>query len=428
MQIPMPANEVERVAALRSYQILDTPPEAAYDEITELAADACQCPLAIIGMMDERREWLKAKYGLPPELTEVPREMNMCATTVCGSDILIVPDLRADERFSQFPIVTGAPHLRFYCGMPLISPDGYALGTLCVFDLQPREMRFEQAEAVRRLSHQVVSQLEYRRSLLELRQTMSDLKVAQRALEAERARSEDLLLKILPSSVAEELKEHGHVTPRFYDSATIMFADFEGFTHLAERIEPRGLVDQLDQYFSAIDQIAERHRLEMLKTIGDAYMCVGGLPELNRSHPVDATLAALEILDYMERMNRQRERLRLPRWELRIGIHTGPVMAGVVGRRKFIYDVWGDAVNVAARMEAAGGAGRVNVSESTCHRVKSLFEIEPRGTIEAKNKGELSMFFLTRIKPGLARDEAGRFPNEHFHRECARIFSDYVAA
>ena len=149
MQIPMPANEVERVAALRSYQILDTPPEAAYDEITELAADACQCPLAIIGMMDERREWLKAKYGLPPELTEVPREMNMCATTVCGSDILIVPDLRADERFSQYPVVVGAPHLRFYCGMPLISPDGYALGTLCVFDLEPREMRFEQAEAVR---------------------------------------------------------------------------------------------------------------------------------------------------------------------------------------------------------------------------------------------------------------------------------------
>ena len=107
MQFRMPANEVERVAALRSYQILDTPPEAAYDEIAELAADVCQCPLAIIGMMDERRDWLKAKYGLPPSLTEVPREISMCATTVCGSDVLIVPDLRADERFAQFPSVAG---------------------------------------------------------------------------------------------------------------------------------------------------------------------------------------------------------------------------------------------------------------------------------------------------------------------------------
>ena len=150
---------------------------------------------------------------------------------------------------------------------------------------------------------------------------------------------------------------HGRVTPRFYESATVMFADFQGFTQLTERMDPKGLVEQLDQFFSAFDEITGRQRLEKLKTIGDAYMCAGGLPEVQRTHPVDACLAALELQDYMSRANQQRERLRLPRWELRIGLHTGSVMAGVVGRRKFTYDIWGDAVNVAARMEAAGNAG-----------------------------------------------------------------------
>src|SRR5262249_54777130 len=120
---------------------------------------------------------------------------------------------------------------------------------------------------------------------------------------------------------------------------------------------PDQLIGQLDDYFSAFDEIAERHRLEMLKTIGDAYMCVGGVPETNRSHFIDACLAALEMQQLIAGINRQRKKLRLPHWDLRIGLHTGPVIAGVVGRRKFIYDVWGDAVNVAARMESAGAAG-----------------------------------------------------------------------
>jgi class 3 adenylate cyclase len=295
-------------------------------------------------------------------------------------------------------------------------------------DFQPRDLPIEQAESLRRLSRQIVGQLELRRALLEVKRAMGELSEARREIEAERAKSDQLLLKILPKAVADELKDKAKVAPRFCDSATIMFVDFEGFTKLAERVEPRGLVDQLDQHFSAFDQIAERHRLEMLKTIGDAYMCVGGLPEPNRSHPVDACLAALEIVDYMDRANRQRERIRLPRWDIRVGLHTGPVMAGVVGRRKFIYDVWGDAVNVAARLESAGAAGHVNVSEAAQHRVRDLFEYEPRGTVDVKNKGPLKMFFLAGIRRELARDEARRLPNDDFHREAARIFPGYVAA
>jgi class 3 adenylate cyclase len=422
-----PDNEAERLAALRSYQILDTGPELAYDEISELAAQICRCPVAVIGMIDESRDWKKSKHGLPPDFSGLPREMSICSTTICGNDLLYVPDLTRDGRFSQNPTVAGEPYLRLYCGMPLINREGYALGTLCVVDFQPHELSFEQTEAVRRLAHQVVSQLELRRSLLELDRRMQELERARHEAAAERDKVDRLLRNILPDAIAQELKERDRVAPRFYDSATVMFADFEGFTRLTERMDPKSLVDQLDQFFTAFDAIAERHRLEKLKTIGDAYMCAGGLPESNRTHAVDACLAALAMQDYMARMNRQRERLHLPRWELRIGLHTGPVMAGVVGQRKFIYDVWGDAVNVAARLEAAGAAGRINLSDAVLNRVRSLFDVEDRGSIDVKNKGPLRMHYLIRIKPGLSRDDTGHVASDAFHRECERLFPGYVA-
>jgi len=426
VEIPLPSNEPQRLKTVREYRILDTASEVAYDEITELAAQITQCPVATIGLMDEKREWLKSKYGLPPNFSEIPREFNVCATTICGTDALVVPDLSKDERFAHYPMVSTEPYMRFYCGMPLINPEGYALGTLCIVDFAPRELTFEQVDAVRRLSRQTVAQLELRRKFLELTQTLQHLEQAQREIETQRERSENLLLRILPRAAADELKQNNRVTPRFFESATILFADFEGFTHLAERLEPKSLVEQLDQHFSALDQIAERHGLEMLKTIGDCYMCVGGLPEPTRSHPLDTCLAALEMQDYMGRLNRQREKLRLPRWELRIGIHTGPVMAGVVGRRKFIYDVWGDAVNIAARMEAAGEGGRINVSEAVHARVKSLFNCEPRGSVEAKNKGRLDMFYLQRIKPELSQDAAGFVGNVAFGPEAEKLSPDFA--
>lgn len=428
MPVEPSESETMRLSALRSYAILDTGPELAYDEITELAAQICNCPVAVIGFIDETRDWKKSKYGTPPEYTGMPREISICSTTICGNDLLVVPDLSKDDRFSSNPTVADEPHLRLYCGMPLINPEGYALGTLCVVDFQPRELTFEQTEAVRRLARQVVSQLELRRSLRELDERMRQLEEMHAEIAAERDKSNRLLRNILPDSIVRELHDQNRVVPRFYESATVMFADFEGFTRLTERMDPKGLVEQLDQFFSAFDEIAERHRLEKLKTIGDAFMCAGGLPEPSRTHAVDACLAALAMQDYMARVNRQRERLHLPRWELRIGLHTGPVMAGVVGQRKFIYDVWGDAVNIAARMEAAGAAGRINLSEAAMSRVKSLFDFEDRGVVEVKNKGQLRMHFLTRISRELSRDEQGRVPAEAFHAASARLFPGYTAA
>ncbi|MDJ1158571.1 adenylate/guanylate cyclase domain-containing protein [Chelatococcus sp. SYSU_G07232] len=414
MQVPVPANETERLAALRRYEILDTPPEVAYDEITELAAQICGCPVAVVGLIDETRDWLKAKYGLPPDFTEAPREVTICSTTICNNDLVYIPDLTKDPRFKDAPPVAGEPGLRMYCGMPLITPEGYALGTLCVIDFEPHELSFEQQQAVRRLCHQTVAQLELRRQVLEHETILRELRSARDMAEAEKEKSERLLLNILPPSIADELKAHARVQPRFYDSVSVVFSDFKGFTQLIERLEPASVVQQLDQHFSRFDEIVTGFRLEKLKTIGDAFMAAGGLPEANRTHPVDACLAALHLQDYLARTNRQREKLHLPLWEARIGINTGPAIAGVVGRHKFTYDVWGNTVNVAERMEAAGVPGRVNISEATWNHVRTWFETEPRGSVTVKGKGEMNMYFLDRIKPEFSADATGLVPNEHF--------------
>jgi len=424
---PIPDNDAERVLALRDYQILDTAPEVAYDDITEILAQVCNCPVATIGLMDETREFYKSTIGIAAEVCEAPREMNICSHTVCGSDMMVVPDLSADDRFTSYPGVKDDPHYRFYCGMPLVNDEGYVLGNICVVDFEPRKLSFQQTEAIRLLARQVMAQLELHRSLKQRDQALRELEASQVEIEKQKSQSDQLLLNILPGSIAEELKTNNRVVPRYCDRATILFTDFKDFTRLAERIEPKVLVDQLDQYFSALDEIAERHRLEMLKTIGDSYMCVGGLPEKNRTHVVDACLAALEMQAYMVKANHQRSKMRLPIWELRIGLHTGPVMAGVVGRRKFSYDIWGDAVNIAARMTSNGEPGQVNVSGSIYQRIECVFDLEERGGIEVKNKGQLEMYFLSGIKPEFSGDN-GQSPNSDFHRKCERLFPGYTPA
>jgi class 3 adenylate cyclase len=298
--------------------------------------------------------------------------------------------------------------------MPLINREGYALGTLCVVGFEPHDLTPAQREAVRRLAQQAMAQLELRRQLLERDALFKELSQAKVAAENERERSDRLLHGFLPAPVAEELKVQACVRPRYYEAVTILFADFKDFTRLTERLDPAGLVDQLNQNFSRFDEIVERNRLETLKTIGDAYMCVGGLPEANRTHAIDACLAALQIQHFVKGANRQREKLRLAPWELRIGINSGPVVAGVVGTRRLTYDVWGNAVNVAQRLEETCEPGRINISASTLHQIAGLFETAPRGTVEVKHLGAVDMYFLGRISPELSADPDGCLPNNRF--------------
>lgn len=236
--------------------------------------------------------------------------------------------------------------------------------------------------------------------------------VLTRNLNQERAKSDSLLLNILPASVAEELKVHDSVIPRHYESASVLFTDFVGFTQIAEGMSPDELIAELDACFSRFDAIARKNKLEKIKTIGDSYMAAGGVPSANRTHAVDSVLAALEIKRFMMERAEKKKTINQPFWQLRLGIHTGPLVAGVIGREKFAYDVWGDTVNTASRLESSGVAGRINISGATYEQVKDFFVCEYRGKISAKHKGEIDMYFVNAIRPSLAHETGG--PNQRF--------------
>lgn len=216
-------------------------------------------------------------------------------------------------------------------------------------------------------------------------------------IEEEKKRSDALLLNILPPAIAQELRARNKVAARKYDQATVMFTDFIGFTNVAERLSPEMLVEELDFCFSNFDSIISKYRIEKIKTVGDAYICASGLSDMNAS-PSDMVKAALEIQDFLLHVKAERQNQGIPYFEARVGIHTGPVVAGVVGAKKFAYDIWGDTVNTAARMEEACEPGRVNVSENTHWLAKYEFEWHHRGKIAAKNKGQMDMYYVTSVK------------------------------
>jgi class 3 adenylate cyclase/tetratricopeptide (TPR) repeat protein len=213
-------------------------------------------------------------------------------------------------------------------------------------------------------------------------------------IKTEREKSDKLLLNILPEQTASELKEKGRAVPRQYSKVTVLFTDFVGFTMVAEKMTPEELIGELDLCFMEFDRIIGEHNLEKIKTIGDAYMCAGGIPAANETNPIDAVEAALEIKSFMDKTREARKKDGREYWQLRIGIHTGEVVAGVVGRKKFAYDIWGDAVNTASRMESSGEPGRVNISGSTYALVKDRYLCTYRGKVYAKNKGEIDMYFV----------------------------------
>ena len=212
-------------------------------------------------------------------------------------------------------------------------------------------------------------------------------------IEKERNRSDNLLLNILPEATAHQLKENGEVQAEKFESVTVLFTDFEGFTNHSENLPPEKLVESVDFYFSKFDEIMDKYDLEKIKTIGDSYMCAGGLPVAANDHAFKMIQAALEITKFVKEAKLDIEN-DLSHFEIRIGINSGPVVAGVVGIKKFAYDIWGDTVNVASRMEAASVAGKINISENTFQLIKNDFDCRCRGEIEVKNKGRMKMYFV----------------------------------
>jgi adenylate cyclase len=235
----------------------------------------------------------------------------------------------------------------------------------------------------------------------------------------EKEKTETLLSNVLPKNTADELMAKGKATKIKYNFVTVLFSDIQGFTKIAEEMNPEVLIDELDKFFFHFDSVVEKYGIEKIKTIGDAYMCAGGIPEKNRTNPVEVILAALEMQKYMLNLKRTSEVEGMKYWDIRIGIHTGTVVAGVVGQKKLSYDIWGDTVNTASRMESSGDAGKINISGTTYEFVKEFFVCEHRGKMPVKYKGELDMYFVNGIVDNLRDENNG--PNFKFIQKMQLI-------
>lgn len=269
------------------------------------------------------------------------------------------------------------------------------------------------ADRTREIREQNV-QIESQRKQLE--EEKNKVVEQQRLLQIEKDKTEKLLRNVIPESTAEELKSKGKVSARAYKTVSVLFTDFVGFTKIAEHMNPTELVSKLDVYFRKFDEIIVNNNLEKIKTIGDAYMCAGGVPVRNNTNPIDTCLAALQIQDYMRQLKNESIINKTDYWELRLGINTGEVTAGVIGSERLAFDVWGATVNHAQRMEMLGEPGKVTITGNTFKHIEPYFECVFRGKAQTKSRGILDMYTVERIKPELSVNGEGIYPNERFHQ------------
>ncbi|TGL19699.1 adenylate/guanylate cyclase domain-containing protein [Leptospira bourretii] len=249
--------------------------------------------------------------------------------------------------------------------------------------------------------------------------------ILRRNLNVERKKSETLLLNILPEPIAVELKKEGRVIPRLYEFTSVLFCDMAGFTKIAEKMNAEELVYELDTIFREFDRLCKEYRLEKIKSIGDSYMAVGGIPNQNRTNAVDSVLCGLSFQSYMAEQKQVQSLRGRDFWEIRLGIHSGPLVAGVVGTDKFVYDVWGDTVKTASRLENSGVVGELNISFQVYEEVKSYFDCEPRGSLSLRGGTNIPLYLVKGFLPEFADVQSSKIPNDLFKRlyESGALFT-----
>ncbi len=334
------------------------------NDIIQVACAVADTPIAMVNVLDRPNQHTLRRCGVPEDIpSEMPIEGSLCQYVLAQGDVLIIEDLQTDERTKAHPITEPPFSLRFYAGAPLVSSNGYIMGTLCVMAPNPKTLDPRAVDALRRLADQVM-----------------------RLLQGGGQSDKD--------NVAGPAKKKTPVHGQFHSQASVLFTDFVGFTRHTEVLEPAELLETLARYFGAFDKICERFDLTKIKTIGDSYMAVSGVPTPSPDHARDAVTAALAVRDYIAVQTNASKVLGEQAWEIRIGVHSGPVISGNLGEHGI--DIWGDTVNIASRLESASVDGRVNISEATL-TLLGRATTEERGTLPVKNKSPLKMFFVDQL-------------------------------
>jgi class 3 adenylate cyclase len=399
-------DEADRQKALDDLKLIDSPQEERFDRIVQLTQLLFQVPIAYISLIDKDRQWFKSKVGL--EANETSRSVSFCGHAILEDKAMVVPDALQDYRFAANPMVLGEPFIRFYAGQPLRGPSGHKVGTLCLADKEARELKEHDLKLLAQLGKlvereftlldKIQMQIETLKAKEALEKKSQELEKAVTDLSAEKQNSEFLLKNIFPGEVADELRANGKVKAVGHEKATVLFSDFSDFTSVAATYTPAELVEELNRAFCLFDGLSARLGVEKLKTIGDGYLCVAGL----QGDPVEAGVKILkfaqEILAFTLKRKAEVEAAGKKYWNIRIGIHSGPLVAGVVGVKRMAYDIWGDTVNIAARIQQGSEPGRINLSKPFRDLVGDKIEAEARGKKPIKHHGEIEMFFFHKLK------------------------------
>ena len=368
---PKPENEESRLKDIKDLKIIEENIDKSkrFSSFPRLAAALTDCDKAAINIVDDTVQHCKVNYGMDVVenmmMKEIPRELSICAHVLNNaSKPLVINDLTKDSRTKHVfeldnPIINKS-FPKFYAGSPIITSNGYILGSFCVFNSEPKLLDNSKVEGLRMLADQFIDLYES---------------------------TKDEYKKGVKSNHTKEEKVSGE----YFSSSTVLFCDFVGFTKKTENMQPGELVEILDTFFNGFDKIIERFELKKVKTIGDAYMAVGGIPDLNSNHAERVVLASKEIINFVTGINFQQEAIGNESWHVRIGIHSGPVIAGNTSSN---FDIWGDTVNIASRLESSGEVMKINISEEVKKLLPSSFNISNQKTVHLKNKGDFEIYSI----------------------------------